>query len=99
MYNEQTLSGVANSPIPLTERRKQPLRASVETCLKIYLKKLGNDQPNDLYRMVVGETEHALLKTVMDYTSGNQSKAAECLGISRGTLRTKLKQFGLINSA
>jgi Fis family transcriptional regulator len=45
--------------------------------------------------MVVSETEYALFKTVLEYAHGNQSKAAEYLGISRGTFRKKLKQCQL----
>jgi Fis family transcriptional regulator len=33
--------------------------------------------------------------SVLDYAEGNQSRAAGILGINRGTLRKKLKQFGL----
>jgi len=32
---------------------------------------------------------------VLRYTQGNQSKAAEILGISRGTLRKKLKTYSI----
>jgi len=45
--------------------------------------------------MVLREVEEPLLKAVLDYTSGNQLRAADILGINRGTLRKKLKQFGL----
>ena len=79
------------------ERRKQSLRSSVEICLQLYLSKLDGDQPSDIYRMVVSETEQALLKTIMQYSEGNQSKAAEYLGITRGTLRKKLKEHQLID--
>lgn len=96
MYLEPKPTGSMNDAIQTTtERRRQPLRASVTTCLKIYLNKLGNNKPNKLYRMVINETEYALLKTVLEYTNGNQSKAAEYLGISRGTFRKKMKQCGL----
>ena len=93
MYLESKQSGGMSDSVSVdTERRKQPLRASVNTCLKLYLNKLGNNKPSNLYRMVLDETEYALLKTVLDYAGGNQSKAAEYLGISRGTLRKKMKQ-------
>jgi Fis family transcriptional regulator len=96
MYLEsKPVSCVSDTKTVETERRTQPLRASVTTCLELYLNKLGQNKPNNLYRMVINETEYALFKTVLEYTGGNQSKAAECLGISRGTFRKKLKQCRL----
>ena len=50
---------------------------------------------NGLYQMVISETEQPLLETVMLQTRGNQSKAAQILGISRSTLRKKLAQYDL----
>jgi Fis family transcriptional regulator len=50
-----------------------------------------------LYELVLGEVEPPLLRTVMEYTRGNQSRAAEILGINRGTLRKKLKTYGLLH--
>ena len=82
---------------PTTERRKNSLRASVETCMRLYFNKLDGEKATDLYQMVIGETEMALIKTVLEYTQGNQSKAAEYLGITRGTLRKKIKQYNINN--
>jgi Fis family transcriptional regulator len=45
--------------------------------------------------MVLGEVEPALLNVVMQHVDGNQTQAAEMLGITRATLRKKLKQYGL----
>jgi len=42
------------------------------------------------------EVERPLFETVMDYADGNQSEAAEILGINRGTLRKKLKTYKLL---
>ena len=39
--------------------------------------------------------EAPLLEEVMTYTRGNQTRAANLMGINRGTLRKKLKQYGL----
>jgi Fis family transcriptional regulator len=50
----------------------------------------------DLYDLVIGEVEGPLLAQVMAYVRGNQSRAAALLGISRGTLRTKLKAHALL---
>ena len=53
-------------------------------------------QPTSVYDMVLREVERALLEVVMQQTNGNQSRAAEVLGINRNTLRKKLKLYKLI---
>ena len=50
----------------------------------------------DLYQMVLAEVEAPLLEAVMRYTGDNQSQASEILGLNRGTLRKKLKHYGLL---
>lgn len=98
MYLEPKPAGGMNDSVDIeNERRRQPLRTSVAVSLKLYLNKLGNNKPSDLYRMVIDETEYALFKTILEYTGGNQSRAAEYLGISRGTFRKKIAQLGLGN--
>jgi len=47
----------------------------------------------NLYQVIVEEVEAPLFRTVMEMTRYNQSKAARVLGVSRGTLRTKLKRY------
>jgi len=80
---------------PRRERRKQPIRRSVTSAIELYLDDLNGYKVNDLYHVVLNEVEPALLSVVMHYVEGNQSQAAEMLGISRGTLRKKLKQYNL----
>ena len=77
------------------ERRKQPLACAVETALTRYLKDLDGDMPSDLYEMVLCEIEKPLLRTVLQFTRGNQSLAAQILGLNRSTLRKKLAKYGL----
>jgi Fis family transcriptional regulator len=77
------------------ERRKQPIRRSVQSAIELYLGDLNGHKVNDLYDVVLSEVEPALLDVVMNYVQGNQTQAAELLGINRGTLRKKLKQYGL----
>lgn len=55
-----------------------------------YFDMLDGEKPSGLYRMVIRQAEHALLSAVMRECGGNQSRAAEWLGISRGNLRNKL---------
>ncbi|HAR08710.1 MAG TPA: Fis family transcriptional regulator, partial [Cobetia sp.] len=45
---------------------------------------------------VMAEVEAPLLEAVMAHAQGNQTRAADMLGLNRGTLRKKLKQFDLI---
>ena len=66
-----------------------PLRSQVQSALQDYFRQLDGHIPGNLYKLVLQEMEHPLLETVMDYTRGNQSKAAEILGINRSTLRKK----------
>jgi Fis family transcriptional regulator len=56
---------------------------------------LNGHKPAQLYDLVMREVEEPLFKIVMGHVHGNQSRAATILGINRGTLRKKLKEFGL----
>ena len=69
----------------------EPLKHYVSSCLDNYFKALNGHQPNDLYRLVINQVEGPLLETVMRYSDGNQSRAAQILGINRATLRKKLR--------
>ncbi len=62
-----------------------------------YLEQLDGEIPQDLYDLVINQVEHALLEATLYQSNNNQSKAAEMLGISRGTLRTRMKLFGLLS--
>lgn len=77
------------------ERRKNPLGSCVNTAMELYFKDLGGHKAKDVYHMVITEVEYPLLKVVLQYARGNQSKAAEILGINRSTLRKKLAKYGL----
>jgi Fis family transcriptional regulator, factor for inversion stimulation protein len=73
----------------------EPLRECVGAALDRYFADLNGTNPGDLYAMVMQEVEGPLLQRVMDFTCGNQSRAAELLGINRSTLRKKLRSHGL----
>lgn len=75
---------------------EQPLREAVDVAMRRYFDHLDGGTVTDLYAMVMAEVEAPLMAAVMDYTQGNQTRAAEILGLNRGTLRKKLKQHDLI---
>lgn len=71
------------------------LRDCVRSVLTSYINDLEGHTINDLYQLVLTEVETPLLETILEHTNGNQSKAAQILGINRGTLRKKLKQYSI----
>lgn len=75
---------------------KKPLRLLIKKSLENYLLNLDNIKYiNNLYPLILSEFEQPLLDVIMQYTRGNQTKAALILGINRSTLRKKLKKYGM----
>ena len=73
--------------------RSVPLRSLTEQALDSYFTSLNGHAPGQLYDLVMREVEEPLFRAVLDYAAGNQSRAADILGINRGTLRKKLKVY------
>jgi Fis family transcriptional regulator len=73
------------------------LRDAVTTAVRAYLDELDGQLSTDVYQMVLAEVEAPLLEEIMAYTRNNQTKASIMLGLNRGTLRKKLKQYDLIS--
>lgn len=101
MINEgliQMVNSTVNKAIPLSTNyiEGQTLRVCVEKALQGYFAQLDGQDTSNLYDLVLAEVEAPLLATVMEYVKGNQSKASELLGLNRGTLRKKLKQYNLL---
>lgn len=78
-------------------QKNQPLHDSVRQALENYLGQLKGQSPDNLYELILAEVEAPLMQAVMEYTKNNQSRAAIVLGLSRGTLRKKLKQYGMLD--
>ncbi len=75
---------------------EQPsFRDSITTAITNYFDQLEGEEPCALYELVLNEVEVPLLEKVLEYTEGNQSKAANVLGLNRGTLRKKLRIHGI----
>ena len=68
---------------------------AVKHSIRRYLYELDGTQPHDMYEMVLKQIEQPLLEAVLEHTKGYQSKAAEYLGLNRGTLRKKLRSYNL----
>jgi Fis family transcriptional regulator len=75
---------------------KESIQQVVQQSLETYFNDLGEQRPTDIYDMMVLTVEKPILEVVMQRASGNQSHAAEMLGINRNTLRKKLQQHGLL---
>ncbi len=69
------------------------LAESVTQSVQKYFSELKGTDPVELYRLVMDEIEAPMLHAVMQHCKYNQSRAAIMLGISRGTLRTKLRRY------
>ena len=67
----------------------------VERSLEEYFRKLDGEPPHGIYDMVIGNVERSLIASVMDRVGGNQTQAADMLGMNRNTLRTKLSKYGI----
>ncbi len=79
-----------------TTNQGQSLRGCVEQAMDNYFKHLDGQDVSDVYDMVMAEVEAPMLEIVLKYTRHNQTRAAQVLGLNRGTLRKKLKQYGLL---
>jgi len=67
---------------------------TVRKVMKQYFKDLDGEKASGIYDMVVAAVEKPMLEVVMFQAQGNQTRAAELLGLNRNTLRKKLKQHG-----
>ena len=75
--------------------RENELSSTVRKMMKQYFKDLDGEKPSGIYNMVVNCVEKPLLEVVMYHAQGNQTRAAELLGINRNTLRKKLQEHGI----
>ncbi len=75
---------------------KKHIEEVVRTSLEAYFKDLKGVEPDGLYDLMLASFEKPLLDVVMRHAEGNQSRAAEWLGLNRNTLRKKLLEHTLI---
>jgi Fis family transcriptional regulator, factor for inversion stimulation protein len=75
---------------------KKHIEECIRESLDGYFKDLRGVEPTAMYEMILRVVEKPLLEVVMAQADGNQSRAAEWLGINRNTLRRKLLEHKLI---
>jgi Fis family transcriptional regulator len=69
---------------------------SVERSLDEYFRKLDGEPASGIYDMVIGHVERTVLTSVMSRAGGNQTQAADMLGLNRNTLRAKLTKYMIL---
>ena len=80
---------------PGPKRSGTCLHEFVQGVVNQYLDDMGSTPPDNLYQVIMAEVERSMIRTVLNHTGGNQSRAAEILGITRATLRNRIKRYGL----
>ena len=75
---------------------KKQIEECVRSSLEGYFRDLRGTEPDGMYEMLVRVVEKPLLDVVMTRAEGNQSKAAQWLGLNRNTLRKKLVEHKLL---
>ena len=75
---------------------KKHIDECIRASLEQYFRDLRGAEPHSMHAMIIDAVEKPLLDVVMHYAEGNQSRAAEWLGINRNTLRRKLLEHKLI---
>jgi Fis family transcriptional regulator len=74
---------------------QQAIDQCIREALDAYLKDLGDIEPKNVHALFLAAMERPLLEAVMQRVDGNQSRAAQWLGIHRNTLRRKLVELGI----
>ncbi|MCB1893690.1 MAG: Fis family transcriptional regulator [Rhodocyclaceae bacterium] len=69
---------------------------SVCRTLDRYFRDLDGETPAAIYELVMKNAERPMLEFVLRHANGNQTAAAQMLGINRNTLRRKLSEYDLL---
>lgn len=72
-----------------------PLRSQVRKTIRQFLQDMGGTEPEHVYRKLLDEVEPPLIEEVLAYTKGNQSRAARILGMTRNTLRSRIRRYDI----
>ena len=72
------------------------IAACIRGALETYFHDLDGEAPTNVYDMVLKSVERPMLEVILQQAGGNQTLAAEMLGINRNTLRKKLVDHKLV---
>lgn len=75
------------------------LNEFVRQVVRQYLDDMGETDPDHLHALIMSTVEEPLIATVLEHVGGNQSRAAAILGITRTTLRNRIKRYQLDQSS
>ncbi len=81
-----------------TKKTSTPLREEVRKTIHQFLLDMGDTEPEQVYRKLLSEVEPPLIQEVLLFTRGNQSRAARILGMTRNTLRSRIRRYGIESS-
>ena len=73
--------------------KENEIAACIERALDAYLQDLDGEMPTCIYDMVLACVERPLIEKILHFAEGNQTRAAEYLGINRNTLRKKMALY------
>lgn len=88
-------NGDPRQPVAAAATRGETIEQCIVRSLNEYFDNLDGAKPHALHEMVLQAVERPLIKFAIERTRGNQSAAAELLGINRNTLRKKLTEYRL----
>jgi len=71
------------------------LREYVRHTIRRYLEDMGTTEAENLYQKLLEEIEPPLIEETLRHTGGNQSRTARILGMTRNTLRSRLRKFAI----
>jgi Fis family transcriptional regulator len=79
-------------------KEESELSLTVRRAIDGYFRDLDGQKPHAIYDMVIHCVERPMIESVLEMAEGNQSRAAEILGLNRNTLRKKMREHGLNGS-
>ena len=67
----------------------------LDKSIKEYVGVMDEKNNSHLHELIMGGIEKPLVEIVLNETNGNQTQAANILGINRNTLRKKIAEYGI----